>query len=71
MKQNIMDRRRLLKRLGLLAGAAYVTPIVMGIIPACTNQNRCAQSRIPMDIIFHGRSMRLFQASQDRVTISS
>ena len=41
------------------------------LIPACTDQNPCAQSRIPMDMIFHGRSMSLFQASQHRATISS
>ena len=41
------------------------------VIPARTDQNRCAQSRIPMDMIFQGRSIRLFQASQHRATISS
>ena len=34
MKENSMDRRRLLKRLGLLAGVAYVAPFVMSISEA-------------------------------------
>jgi len=41
------------------------------LIPARTDQNRWAQSRIPIDMIFQGRLMRLFQASQHRATISS
>ncbi len=24
------------------------------LIPTCTDHDRCAQSRIPMDMIFHG-----------------
>jgi len=44
---------------------------IVELIPACADQNPCAQSRIPMYMIFHGRSMSLFQASQQRVTISS
>ena len=33
-----------------------------GIIPTGIDQYRCAQSRKPMDMIFQGWSMRLFQA---------
>ena len=42
-----------------------------GLIPTCTDQNPCAHCRMPMDMIFHGRSMSLFQASQQSATISS
>ena len=48
-----------------------IKPGIAIVIPACADQNPCAQSRIPMYMIFHGRSMSLFQASQQRVTISS
>jgi transposase len=41
------------------------------IIPTCTDQNPCAHLRMPMDMIFHGRSMSLFQASQQSATMSS
>jgi hypothetical protein len=34
------------------------------LIPRLFNQNPCAQSRSPMDIIRHGWSVSLFQASQ-------
>ncbi len=50
---------------------ATLTTTRFDLIPARTDQNRCAQSRIPMDMIFQGRSIRLFQASQHRATISS
>jgi len=41
------------------------------LIPTCTDQNPCAHLRMPMEMIFHGRSMSLFQASQQRATMSS
>jgi hypothetical protein len=41
------------------------------LIPTGIDQNPCAQSRIPMDMIFHGWSMSLFQASQQSATMSS
>ena len=41
------------------------------IIPAGIDQNPCAQSRMPMDMMVHGWSMSLFQASQQSATISS
>ena len=41
------------------------------LIPTAFDQNRWAQSRSPMDMIFHGWSMSLFQASQLRATISA
>ena len=34
MKEKIMDRRRLLTSLGLLAGAAYATPFILNISEA-------------------------------------
>jgi len=42
-----------------------------GVIPTCADPHPWAHWRIPMDMIFHGRSMRLFQASQQRATMSS
>ena len=41
------------------------------VIPACTDQNPCAHSRMPIEMIFHGRSISLFQASQQSATMSS
>jgi hypothetical protein len=41
------------------------------IIPTCIDQNPCAHLRMPMDMIFHGRSMSLFQVSQQSATMSS
>lgn len=35
-----------------------------GGIPTCADHDRCAQSRSPMDMIFHGCSMSVFQARQ-------
>ena len=40
-------------------------------IPTCTDQNPCAHSRMPIEMIFHGRSISLFQASQQSATMSS
>ena len=51
---------RLMER---MLGAAF--------IPACIDQNRWAHWRIPIEMIFHGRSMSLFQASQQSTTMSS
>ena len=41
------------------------------LIPTSINQNPCAHFLRPMDMIFHGRSMSLFQAWQQMATISS
>ncbi len=41
------------------------------VIPTCADHDPWAHSRIPMDMIFHGRSVRLFQASQQSATMSS
>lgn len=46
-------------------------PLSDHLIPNRIDQNSWAQRRRPMDMIFHGRSMRLFQASQQRPTIWS
>lgn len=40
------------------------------LIPTSANQNRCAQSRIPIDMIFQGWSISLFHASQQWATMS-
>ncbi len=41
------------------------------VLPTCTDQHPWAQSRMPMDMIFQGRSISLFQASQQWATMSS
>jgi hypothetical protein len=41
------------------------------LIPRVIDQNACAQSRKPSDMIFQGCSTSLFQASQQWSTISS
>ena len=41
------------------------------LIPTVIDQNRCAHLRMPRDMIFHGWSMRLFQAWQHSATMSS
>jgi hypothetical protein len=43
----------------------------MHLIPTSASQDRCAQSRIPIDVIFHGCATSLFHASQQRATMSS
>ena len=40
-------------------------------IPTVIDQNPCAHLRMPRDMIFHGWSMRLFQAWQHSATMSS
>ena len=41
------------------------------LIPAGIDQNLCAQSRMPMDMMVQGWSISLFQASQQSATMSS
>ena len=41
------------------------------VIPTVIDQNPCAHLRMPRDMIFHGWSMRLFQAWQHSTTMSS
>ena len=41
------------------------------VIPTVIDQNPCAHLRMPRDMIFHGWSMRLFQAWQHSATMSS
>ena len=43
----------------------------LDIIPTVIDQNPCAHLRMPRDMIFHGWSMRLFQAWQHSATMSS
>ena len=50
-------------------GAATFLPIE--VIPTVIDQNPCAHLRMPRDMIFHGWSMRLFQAWQHSATMSS
>jgi hypothetical protein len=40
------------------------------LIPTCADQNPLAQSRRPMDMMVQGRSMSLFQATQQWSTRS-
>lgn len=49
----------------------YWTLIISLLIPFCIDQNPWAHCRHPMLMIFHGRSIRLFHASQQRATMSS
>ncbi len=58
---------RWLRRQGHAAGRHRVRRLM----PTRTDHNSWAHSRIPMEMIFHGRSMRLFQASQQSATMSS
>jgi hypothetical protein len=44
---------------------------VLRLIPTSINQNPWSHWRLPMDMIFHGWSMSLLQASQQSVTICS
>ena len=46
-------------------------PFPACIIPTVIDQNPCAHLRMPRDMIFHGWSMRLFQAWQHSATMSS
>ena len=48
--------------------ADYFNP---ALIPTVIDQNPCAHLRMPRDMIFHGWSMRLFQAWQHSATMSS
>ena len=48
-----------------------IQPVREELIPTCTDQNSCAHWRIPIEMIFHGLSISLFQASQQSATISS
>ena len=48
-----------------------IIAVTANVIPACTDQNPCAHSRMPIEMIFHGRSISLFQASQQSATMSS
>ncbi|WP_084112979.1 methyltransferase domain-containing protein [Belnapia moabensis] len=45
--------------------------VILNFIPNPTDQNRCAQSRSPMDMIVQGCSTRRFQARQQWSTMSS
>ena len=45
--------------------------VATNIIPTVIDQNPCAHLRMPRDMIFHGWSMRLFQAWQHSATMSS
>ena len=43
--------------------SAKLTGQFPALIPGLTDQNPCAQSRVPMDMVVNGWSMSLFQAS--------
>ena len=45
--------------------------LIAALIPSLFDHDPCAQSRMPMDMIFQGRSTSLFHASQQCPTISS
>ena len=53
---------------------AHVVELILDtnrLIPTVIDQNPCAHLRMPRDMIFHGWSMRLFQAWQHSATMSS
>ena len=52
-------------------GGRLLLVVGLGLIPTSINQNPCAHFLRPMDMIFHGWSMSLFQAWQQMATISS
>ena len=45
--------------------------VLLRLIPTGTDQNPCAQSRIPIEMMIHGCSTSLFQAWQQWARISS
>ena len=53
------------------AERAIAAGLMTGLIPTVIDQNPCAHLRMPRDMIFHGWSMRLFQAWQHSATMSS
>lgn len=63
------------ERIAIIPGELRKRDVKVGaheaIIPIPTAQYRCAQSRIPIEMMCHGLSMSLFQASQQWATISS
>ena len=54
-----------------LDGHNQLPKLIVGVIPTVIDQNPCAHLRMPRDMIFHGWSMRLFQAWQHSATMSS
>ena len=56
--------------MALVVGAQLLTK-TPDLIPTVIDQNPCAHLRMPRDMIFHGWSMRLFQAWQHSATMSS
>jgi IS5 family transposase len=50
---------------------AHLTAIAYNLIPTCIDHDPWAHWRMPMEMIFQGRSMSLFQASQQSATMSS
>ena len=61
----------LLAKYRLFGAGKLFDQISMGVIPTVIDQNPCAHLRMPRDMIFHGWSMRLFQAWQHSATMSS
>ena len=55
----------------LRSESAALKEVVAELIPTVIDQNPCAHLRMPRDMIFHGWSMRLFQAWQHSATMSS
>lgn len=44
---------------------------ISALIPTCIDQNSCAHSRVPMEVILSGMLTNLFQALQQWSTMSS
>ena len=56
---------------GLLLRRLAAPKAAVTLIPTVIDQNPCAHLRMPRDMIFHGWSMRLFEAWQHSATMSS
>ena len=66
-----LEAEGLLYVIRLKANAILQRNIAHLLIPTVIDQNPCAHLRMPRDMIFHGWSMRLFQAWQHSATMSS
>ena len=58
-------------RLPIMRRTKSGSPLLKRLLPGCSDQNPFAHSRRPMVMIFHGRSMSRFHASQLSATMSS
>ena len=69
--RNIAELRNAVRRFVEQYNAQWIVEKNGYLIPTVIDQNPCAHLRMPRDMIFHGWSMRLFQAWQHSATMSS